>query len=95
MTYPDHPIKLIVPFSAGGGSDYQARTLEKFASQHLGQPLVVVNQAGGAGTLGWNEVYHARNDGYTLGMTTNAVLFHTLYRPHQTHYFTTLIHLLK
>lgn len=90
ITYPERPIKLIVPFGAGGGVDFQARTLEKFVSQHLGQPVVVINKPGGAGTLGWNEVYHAKADGYTLGMTTNEVLLHTLYRPNETHYFTTL-----
>lgn len=90
ITYPERPIKLIVPFGAGGGVDFQARTLEKFVSQHLGQPVVVINSSGGAGTIGWNEVWHAKKDGYTLGMATNAALLHTLYRPKETHYFTVL-----
>jgi tripartite-type tricarboxylate transporter receptor subunit TctC len=42
--YPDKPITIIVPFSAGGGVDLIARALEKTAIQHLGQPLIVVNK---------------------------------------------------
>lgn len=89
-TFPDRPIKLIVPFSAGGGSDFQARTLEKVAQKHLIEPLVVLNKPGAAGVVGWNEVAHAEPDGYTLTITGPEVLLHTIYRPGVTHYLTSL-----
>ncbi|HEY3423427.1 MAG TPA: tripartite tricarboxylate transporter substrate binding protein [Negativicutes bacterium] len=77
--YPDRPITLIVPFSAGGGLDLVARLLEKTSSQHLGQPLIVVNKPGGAGSIGWNELAGANPDGYTLGITGVDMLLQPLY----------------
>ena len=78
-SYPDKPITLIVPFGVGGGIDLVARVLEKSASKHLGQPLVVINKPGGTGTIGWNEVVSATPDGYTLGMTGIEILLQPLY----------------
>lgn len=89
-TFPNRPIKLIVPFSAGGGSDFQARTLEKVAQKHLIEPLVVINHSGAAGVVGWNEVAHAEPDGYMLTVTSPEVLLHTIYRPGVTSYLTSL-----
>jgi tripartite-type tricarboxylate transporter receptor subunit TctC len=57
--YPNKPITIIVPFSAGGGLDLVARSLEKRATQNLGQSIIIVNRPGGAGTTGWNEVVNA------------------------------------
>lgn len=65
--YPEHPITLIVPFGAGGGTDIPARLLAGMMEKKLGQPIVVQNVAGAGGTLGVSQVAAARPDGYTLG----------------------------
>jgi tripartite-type tricarboxylate transporter receptor subunit TctC len=89
-SYPNKPITIIVPFSAGGGLDLVARAMEKKAQQYLGQPLVVVNKTGGAGTIGWNELVSANPDGYTLGMSATDVLIQSLYGSTKYHYPTAL-----
>jgi tripartite-type tricarboxylate transporter receptor subunit TctC len=88
--YPDKPITLIVPFGVGGGMDLVARLLEKTAPTHLGQPLVIINKPGGAGTLAWNELAGANPDGYTIGMIAIEVLLQPLYSPTKYHYPTAL-----
>lgn len=88
--YPDKPITMIVPFSVGGGTDLIARELEKTASKSLGQPLVVINKPGGAGTIGWNELASATPDGYTLGIVGIEILLHPLYGETKYHYPTAL-----
>jgi tripartite-type tricarboxylate transporter receptor subunit TctC len=64
--YPDHPIKLIVPFAAGGGVDSAARTLAKELQVQMKVPVVVENRAGANGTIGGQAVKSASGDGYTL-----------------------------
>ncbi|MEW5421097.1 Bug family tripartite tricarboxylate transporter substrate binding protein [Amorphus sp. 3PC139-8] len=66
--YPDKPIKLIIPFRAGGGSDGLARAVQAAVDKHdlLPVPLVVVNADGAAGTVGTRQVLNAEPDGYTL-----------------------------
>jgi tripartite-type tricarboxylate transporter receptor subunit TctC len=88
--FPTKPITIIVPFSAGGGLDLVARTMEKNALKYLGQPLVVVNKPGGAATIGWNELVNACPDGYTLGMSAIDVLIQPLYESTKYHYPTAL-----
>jgi tripartite-type tricarboxylate transporter receptor subunit TctC len=65
-TYPDHPVTLIVPFSAGGDADVAARSLAVVAQQVTGQAHVPVNRAGASGAIGSLAVRNARPDGYTL-----------------------------
>ena len=65
--YPDHPITLVVPFGAGGGTDIPARLLAGMMEKRLGQPIVVQNASGAGGTLGVAQVAAAKPDGYTLG----------------------------
>ena len=65
--YPDHPITLVVPFGAGGGTDIPARLLAGMMEKRLGQPIVVQNVSGAGGTLGVAQVAAAKPDGYTLG----------------------------
>jgi len=64
--YPSRPIRLIVPFAAGGGADVVARIVSKKASEILGQAIVVENKGGAAGAIGTEQVAKASPDGYTL-----------------------------
>jgi tripartite-type tricarboxylate transporter receptor subunit TctC len=90
IKYPDKPITIIVPFSAGGVYDLIARALEKTSNQHLGQPLVVVNKSGGAGTIGWNELVSASPDGYTIGIIGVDSILQSLYGSTKYNYPTAL-----
>jgi len=74
--YPSRPIKLIVPFSPGGGTDTFARIVKKaIDDQHLlGQPLVIVNVDGAGGTIGSRRVKNARPDGYTIMVLHEAIV---------------------
>src|SRR5262245_33299968 len=68
--WPNRPVRLIVPFGAGGVSDTLARNLANAFPQFAhGQPLIVENRAGGAGTLGAASVARDKPDGYTLLLT--------------------------
>ncbi len=64
--YPDKPIQLIVPYSAGGSTDVLARAVAQVAPKHFPQPVVVVNKPGGGAIPGRLEVVKSRPDGYTL-----------------------------
>lgn len=64
--FPSKPITLVVPFSAGGGVDATARMVSTKLGDALGQPMVIENAAGAAGTIGTHKVARAAADGYTL-----------------------------
>ena len=64
--YPDKPVKIVVPFSAGGQFDIVTRMLGQFAAKELGQPVIVENSPGGGGNIGAAKVAMAPADGYTL-----------------------------
>ena len=68
--YPDHPIDLIVPYNAGGGTDALARAFSEVARKHLAQPIVVYNKPGASGVIGWTEVINSKPDGYKLALMT-------------------------
>lgn len=70
--YPAQPIRIIVPFEAGGGGDIIVRLIGEQLSQRLGQPVVVEDRAGASGTVGTDVVARARPDGYTLLMANVA-----------------------
>ncbi len=72
-TFPDKPIKLIVPFAAGGPPDVAARIIGDWLSNHLG-PVVVENHVGAGGTLAARLVAGSPPDGYTLMAATSGVL---------------------
>jgi tripartite-type tricarboxylate transporter receptor subunit TctC len=88
--YPDHPVRVIVSTSAGGGVDTFARIVAQKISAELGQPFPVENRAGAGGSVGADAVFHSAADGYTLlasqpaPITTNALLLKGLdYDPAQ------------
>ncbi len=66
QTYPNKPIRLIVPFGAGGASDTFARVVGNAMSERLGQPFIVENRTGAGGTVAANSVAKSVPDGYTL-----------------------------
>jgi tripartite-type tricarboxylate transporter receptor subunit TctC len=88
QTYPTKPVRLVVPFSPGGTTDFIARYLGKKLTEELGQTFVVDNRGGAGGTLGADICAKAPGDGYTLliyhiGIATAPALFKSL--PYDTH----------
>lgn len=72
QAYPSRPIKIIVAYSAGQGTDIATRYLAEQLGKELGQPIVVENKPGAGGNLGTELAARAQPDGYTLTMGTNA-----------------------
>ncbi|MPM66154.1 hypothetical protein SDC9_113061 [bioreactor metagenome] len=86
--YPNRPIRLVVPFAAGGATDVIGRLLAKAMEGPLTQPVVIDNKVGAAGAIGATSVAKGEADGYSVlmgGVGTNIVLEHTMpelsYRP--------------
>lgn len=79
--FPSRPINIVVPYSAGGGTDLQARALASVADQYFGQPVVVANKPGGGGAVGTAYVAKSRPNGYTLLYAVPAV---TVIKPYMT-----------
>jgi tripartite-type tricarboxylate transporter receptor subunit TctC len=75
-SYPDRPIRLIVPFAPGGDGDIMGRLWARYAAPNFGATIVVENKAGAGGAIGATEVARARGDGYTLllGTTTTQII---------------------
>src|SRR6516165_2242939 len=65
-TYPRRPVRVIVPFAAGGGSDILARLIGQWLSERLSRPFIIENRSGGGGNIGTAAVVHAPADGYML-----------------------------
>jgi tripartite-type tricarboxylate transporter receptor subunit TctC len=70
--WPDRPIRMIVPFPPGGGTDVVARVVAQRLSEALGQPVVAENRPGAGGTIGSDAVARAVPDGNTIGIATSS-----------------------
>jgi tripartite-type tricarboxylate transporter receptor subunit TctC len=70
--YPDKPVRIVVPFAPGGGTDLIARTLGQGMSQALGQPVIIENKPGAGTVIGTDLVAKSAPDGYTLVIATLA-----------------------
>ena len=87
--YPDRPIKLVVPFPAGGATDTTSRLVAQRMQQALGQTVIIENQGGAGGSIGARQVANAAPDGYTLLMGsigtfgTQPLLYKLDYDPHK------------
>ncbi|MBS7700400.1 MULTISPECIES: tripartite tricarboxylate transporter substrate binding protein [unclassified Chelatococcus] len=90
QSYPQRPIRLIVPFPAGGATDLMGRVLAKAVETRLGRPLIVENKPGAGTMTGLNELAGARPDGYTIGMVTSTMVLQPLYGGSRHDYPTTL-----
>ncbi|WP_372622347.1 tripartite tricarboxylate transporter substrate binding protein [Falsiroseomonas sp.] len=95
--FPDKPIRLLVPWAAGGTTDIQMRVLAEQASRRLGQPIVVENKPGAGGVLAPQQLLQERPDGYVLSQMPISVFRHpqmaqrALFNPLED--FTYVIHL--
>jgi tripartite-type tricarboxylate transporter receptor subunit TctC len=69
--YPSRPIRIVVPFAAGGGTDIVARIYAQKMTELLGQPMVVENRAGAGGNLGIENIVRSAPDGYSLVLSSN------------------------
>jgi tripartite-type tricarboxylate transporter receptor subunit TctC len=81
QSWPTRPIRLVVPFGAGGGTDNLARIIEPLVSKGLGQPLVIENRPGGGSVIGMDAVAKAAPDGYTLVMTDTSIAVNPSLKP--------------
>ena len=68
QTYPNRPLKIIVPYAAGGTADTLARKIAQHLNGYLGQPVIIDNRAGAAGLIGAAVLQQSPPDGYTVGM---------------------------
>ncbi|RYE42986.1 MAG: tripartite tricarboxylate transporter substrate binding protein [Hyphomicrobiales bacterium] len=73
-SYPSKPIRLVVPYPAGGATDVAARTLQTRLQEELGQPIIVENRPGAGGNIAMSNVALSAPDGYSLAMTLTGML---------------------
>ena len=78
--YPSKPIRMIVPYSPGGGADTSARLIAKRMSETLGQQVVVENRTGGGGAIGADFVAKSPPDGYTVLFDASGIVINTALR---------------
>jgi tripartite-type tricarboxylate transporter receptor subunit TctC len=72
--FPTRPIRIIVPFGAGGSNDITTRALAKATEPHLGRAILIENVTGGGGLVGANAIVAAQPEGYTIGTTVPSML---------------------
>lgn len=81
--YPSKPIRMIVPFAAGGAADYVGRLMASAISTRTGHPVIVENKPGAGGALGMDYVAKAAPDGYTLGAANTGDFISKFLHPDQ------------
>src|SRR3546814_2495003 len=69
-SWPERPVQVLVPWSAGGGTDATGRIIAKMLQDEFHQPFNVVNRTGGGGVVGPTAIAQAPADGYTIGVMT-------------------------
>lgn len=74
--FPERPVRIIVPWTAGSGIDVQTRAFALAFSEHLGAPVVIDNKSGAGSHLGYEAATQAKPDGYTLFVGTNSQFIH-------------------
>jgi tripartite-type tricarboxylate transporter receptor subunit TctC len=74
QSWPQRPIKMIIPFPPGGGTDFVGRLVAKYLSQRLGQTIFVENRGGANGTVGLEALMRSNPDGYTIATTSDTPL---------------------
>jgi tripartite-type tricarboxylate transporter receptor subunit TctC len=79
--YPTHPVKWVVPYTAGGATDVLSRLICQRLAEHLGQPFVVENKPGAGSNIGTQAVISAAPDGYTLLLTSTANAINASFDP--------------
>jgi tripartite-type tricarboxylate transporter receptor subunit TctC len=70
QSYPERPVKLIVPYAPGGSADIAARLVSDEWAKTLGQPVIIENRSGAGGNIGVDVVSKSKPDGYTVGLQT-------------------------
>jgi tripartite-type tricarboxylate transporter receptor subunit TctC len=78
-SFPSQPIRIIVPFPAGGPTDFAARLVAEELARSLGQPTIIDNRGGAAGMLGTTALVQSRGDGHTVGLLGNGLVTLTPY----------------
>jgi tripartite-type tricarboxylate transporter receptor subunit TctC len=81
MSFPEHPVRIILPVSVGSGPDVQLRKLAQLLSEKWKQPVIVENRPGGSGVIAMQDILKARPDGHVFGMFTlgDIIAFPLLY----------------
>jgi len=72
--WPSKPVRIVVPFPAGGSTDLVARFIAQGLSDKFGQQFIVDNRAGAGGNIGTDAVAKSQPDGYTIGLSTSGPL---------------------
>lgn len=79
--WPEKPIRFIVPYPPGGGTDIVARAVGKLMTESLGQPVIVENRPGASTMIGTEAVARAEGDGYTIGLITDSHVLNPYFFP--------------
>jgi len=78
QTYPNRPIRFIVPYAPGGGADIACRIIAQKMQENIGQPVLVENRPGASEIIGNDAIAKAAPDGYTVGFISNAITINTI-----------------
>ncbi|TMH70059.1 MAG: tripartite tricarboxylate transporter substrate binding protein, partial [Betaproteobacteria bacterium] len=81
QSYPSKPVRVVVPFPPGGGTDIVARTVTPKMAEILGQPLIIDNRAGAGGNIGTEAAAKSPADGYTLLVASASTAINTTLIP--------------